>query len=89
MSWAAVGAAAIGAGASLYAGNKAEDAAYAEGQRVDQLERERFAAVQKEIEQLRQKGDIAEAVAVEEALKAEFGAEKLEKLGQDRDWETL
>ena len=83
MSWAAVGAAAIGAGASLYAGNKAEDAAYAEGQRVDQLERERFAAVQKEIEQLRQKGDIAEAVAVEEALKAEFGAEKLEKLGQE------
>ena len=83
MSWAAVGAAAIGAGASIYAGNKAEDAAYAEGQRVDQLERERFQAVQEEIGRLRQAGDEAQAVALEEGLKAEFGAQKLEQLGQE------
>ena len=72
----------VGAGATLYASNRAGKAAEGQANRVDQLERERFAAVQDEIARLRESGEEAQAVALEEGIKAEVGAARFAELGQ-------
>lgn len=78
MSWGLVIAAGVGAGATLGAGAMSKSAAEKEGNRLDAAEQQRFEEAKAQAERLRQQGKESEAVAVEEALRAELGAQKFE-----------
>lgn len=87
MSWGLVAGAVIGGVASNVASNRAAGAskqaanvADAAAVRSDALEQEKFAEAKRQAEILRQRGDESAAVALEEATRAELGAQKFEAL---------
>ncbi len=80
MVWGAVLGTIAGGLLSKRSGDKASDAAEREGERADALERERFDEAKRQADILRQRGDEAAAVAMEEAARAELGAAKFEEL---------
>lgn len=73
----------IGAGATVYAANEASGAAKSAAGTVDARERERFEQARLQAENLRRAGDNASAVALEEAARAELGAERFEALSNE------
>lgn len=75
-----IAATGIGAVATLATGEDAEDAAHKAGASSDAAEMRRFEEAKRQAEILRQTGDEAAAVALEEAVKAEIGAQKFEAL---------
>lgn len=83
MSWGLVAGAVIGGGASYLSGKKAADVAGREGERADAAEQQRFEEAKRQAEILRQRGDEAAAVAMEEAARAELGAQKFESLSNE------
>lgn len=83
MVWPAIAAAVIGAGASLISGSKSRKAAEKEGERVDQLEREKFLEAKKQADILIEKGDDAAAQALIESEKADLGAERYEAFSNE------
>ena len=83
MVWGAIAGAVVGGLFSKSSADKASKAANREGARIDALEREKFAEAKKQAEILRKKGDEAAAVAMEEAEKADLGAERFEDLSNE------
>ena len=83
MVWGLIASAVIGGVASLASGRSSRRAAEAEGERVDQLEREKFAQAKVEADRLRELGDDAAAVALEEAELADLGAERYETFSNE------
>ena len=73
----------IGGVAAVASGVAANKSAESEGKRIDALERERFAQAKIEADTLRQRGDEAAAVAIEEGVLAELGAENYETFSNE------
>lgn len=84
MAWAVVAGAAVGGGLGLIGSkrsvDKATETSNQQAQLLDQRERERFEEAKVQAEKLRVAGDESAAVALEEAAKAELGAQKFEAL---------
>jgi hypothetical protein len=80
MSWGLVAGAVIGGVASNVASNRATGASKSAAAQSDALEREKFAEAKRQADILRQRGDEAAAVAMEEAARADLGAEKFQAL---------
>lgn len=78
-----IGAAVIGGLAANTASKRADSTAKDAAARTDQFEQEKFAEAKRQADILRQRGDEAAAAAIEEATRAEIGAEKFESLSNE------